>query len=74
MKITRVFTRVVKNDRAKLSYVRWCERRSGNYSVVTRLLDVCCELSRDTVTEIKMEVGLPVRAFRGANQTASMMC
>lgn len=41
---------------------------------VSRLLDVCCELLRDNVTEIKMEVGLPIRVFRDTDQTASMIC
>jgi hypothetical protein len=75
-----MFTRVTCPDghlfrRVEICFphVRWCERCTGYFLVVTRLLDLCCEMSKDIATRIKMEEGLPIRYFRRTNQTTSMM-
>ena len=57
----------------RLSADRIVSRCTVGFIAHGHLLDVCCEVSKDTVTKIKMEVGLPIRIIRKTNQTTFMM-
>ena len=51
-----------------------CARRTPSVSAGGAIYTLCAVSCESNVAAIKMEAGLPIRAFRSTGQTTSMMC